>query len=105
MGREGGNEASSVMEETKRMWIDVRPPERPEKGDCWIRMGELRTWDGFDWNPPWLPPQVTMPPGYPKAGPRKGRPRRKKVSDEERESGELYEEWLSRRDLSDSPKE
>lgn len=64
-------------EEPKRMWIDISPPVSPEAGDVWFRFGEARMWSGSAWDPPWLPPQVTMPPGYPKAGPRKGRHRKK----------------------------
>lgn len=62
-------------EEPKRMWIDLIPPDCPEKGDVWIRYGQLRVWDG-NWDPLWLPPEEVMPPGYPAAGWRKGKKRR-----------------------------
>lgn len=58
------------MEDPKRMWIDLRPPDRPEIGDTWCRRGELRVWREDGWNPPWQPPP-DMPPGYPKPGRRK----------------------------------
>lgn len=48
-----------MEEDLLRMFIDLTPPDRPERGDCWIRMGEWRTWNGDDWDPPWLPPLPT----------------------------------------------
>lgn len=83
-----GSEESSEHIDPPRMWIDLAPPEFPEKGDVWIRLGEWRVWNG-GWDPPWIAPL------------KRGR-RKKKV---ERESGELYEEWLRSKGLSDSPKE
>ncbi|HEX8838522.1 MAG TPA: hypothetical protein VF748_16385 [Candidatus Acidoferrum sp.] len=77
-----------MEEEPARLWIDVRPPCNPQDGDVWIARGELRTWRGRQWDPPWTPPS-DVPECYPKPG------RRKKV-EVERESGELYEEWLAK---------
>ena len=37
------------------MFIDLTPPDNPEKGDVWIRLGEIRTWSG-GWDPVWDPP-------------------------------------------------
>lgn len=60
-----------------RMWIDKLPPPAPASGDVWIRFGELRTWNGKGWDPPWVPPpkpkvKIKIPPHYPKVGRRKG---------------------------------
>ena len=43
-----------MMEEVPRMWIDLIPPDCPEKGDIWIRLGEIRRWNG-GWDPPLVP--------------------------------------------------
>lgn len=56
-----------MSDEPARMWIDLVPPEFPERGDVWIRLGEIRMWEG-GWNPP-LPPM-------PKRGRRRGPKRR-----------------------------
>lgn len=36
------------------MYIDLHPPEFPQKGDVWIRLGEWRVWEG-GWVPPLIP--------------------------------------------------
>lgn len=84
---------SELIDDPPRMWIDLIPPDYPEKGDVWIRLGEWRTWNG-GWDPPFTPEL--------KRGRRRGRTMKIQV---ERESGELYEEWLRTKGLSDSPKE
>lgn len=39
----------------RRMFIDMGPPEDPERGDVWIRLGEWRIWEDGKWEPPWKP--------------------------------------------------
>lgn len=67
----GGHEMSG--DDLQRMWIDLIPPEFPEKGDVWIRLGEIRTWNG-GWDPP-LVPEL-------KSGRRRGRTMRIQISKE-----------------------
>lgn len=65
-----------TVSDVARMFIDLDPPEFPENGDVWVRLGEWRVWKSDEknqrgqWEPAW-------PPGYPKIGKRKGHKRKR----------------------------
>lgn len=72
-----GNGALSVRnalmyeDPPRRMFIDMWPPQNPERGDVWVRLGEWRIWEDGKWEPSWSPQKMTTLPGYPRPGRRK----------------------------------